>query len=104
MAKFVYVYHGGSTPQSEAEGKAVMDAWMAWFGALGAAVVDGGAPLGKSKTVSANGVADNGGANPASGYSIVEAADMAAAVTMAKGCPILADANGSVEIAEAMAM
>lgn len=104
MAKFVYVYHGGSTPQSEAEGKAVMDAWMAWFGSLGAAVVDGGAPLGMSKTVSAKGVVDNGGANPASGYSIIEAADMAAAVTMAKGCPILSDANGSVEIAEAMAM
>lgn len=99
MPKFLYVYHGGSVPQSEAEQQQVMAAWGAWMGGLGAALADGGAPVGLSKTVSASGVADDGGANPASGYSIVEAPDQATAVTMAQGCPIL-DAGGSVEVAE----
>ena len=46
MAKYLYVYHGGSVPQSKEEGERVMQAWMGWFGQLGAAVVDGGNPVG----------------------------------------------------------
>lgn len=103
MTKYVYVYHGGTMPQTPEEGEKVMAAWSAWFGTLGKAVVDAGAPFGKSTTVSASGTADSGGANPASGYSIVEAADLNAAIAMAKGCPIISN-NGSVEIAEALPM
>ena len=103
MSKFLFAYHGGSTPSSPAEGKKVMDAWMKWFGSMGKAVVDGGNPLGMSKTVSAKGTAGNGGANPVSGYSLIEAKDMASAVKLAQTCPIIG-AGGSVEIAECMAM
>lgn len=104
MAKYLFVYHGGSAPASEAEIKEVMDAWGAWFGTMGSAVVEPGNPVGMSKTVNSNGsVSDNGGANPASGYSVVEASSHDDAVSKAKGCPILA-AGGSVEVAEIMAM
>ena len=73
MPKYVFAYHGGSAPQDPAEGAKVMEAWMAWFGELGAAVVDGGAPTGQSKTIAAGGaVSDGGGANPISGYSVIE--------------------------------
>ena len=41
MGKFVFVYRGGARPTSEDEGAKVMEAWMGWFGTLGAAVVDG---------------------------------------------------------------
>ena len=37
------------------------------------------------------------------GYSIVDAADLSAAATLAKGCPVLG-AGGSVEVYEAMPM
>ena len=104
MPRFVFIYHGGATPASEAEGRKVMAAWTAWFGTLGKAVIDAGAPFGPSSTVSAGHVAGNGGSNPASGYSIVEAADMDGAIALAKGCPIVAEPGGSVEIAQAMAM
>ena len=40
MAKFLFVYHGGSAPESEEEGAAVMQAWNEWLGGLGSAVVD----------------------------------------------------------------
>jgi hypothetical protein len=103
MAKFVFAYHGGKAPSTPEEGKKVMAAWTKWFGGMGKALVDGGGPCGMSKTVSSNGVASNGGANPLSGYSLVEAKDIDAAVKMAKGCPILSD-GGSVEVAEAMKM
>ena len=78
--------------------------WGAWYESMGAAVVDGGGPAGMSKTVSAEGVADNGGANPVSGLTIVEAADQDAACEMAKGCPMVVDGNGSVEVAEVIQM
>ena len=104
MAKYIFVYHGGKAPESPEEGQKVMAQWMAWFGEMGDAVVDGGNPLGMSKTVSAGGVADDGGANPASGYTIVNAADMDGAIALAKGCPMVVNSEGSVEVAECMDM
>ena len=104
MAKFLFVYHGGSTPTSPAEVKATMDAWGAWFGALGRAVVDGGNPVGPSSTVKADGsLVTGGGANPVSGYSLIEAADLNDAHQKAKGCPLL-KSGGTIEIAQAFDM
>ena len=37
MAKYLFVYHGGKAAVDPTERKAVMDAWGAWFGSLGAA-------------------------------------------------------------------
>ena len=55
-----------------------------------------------SKTVTASGVEDNGGSNPLSGYTLVNADSIEAACEMAKGCPILVD--GTIEVAETMEM
>ena len=102
MPKFVFAYHGGNTPETPEEGAEVMAKWNAWFGELGDAVVDGGNPVGPSKTVSASGVTDDGGANPLSGYSLVQADTIDQAIELAKGCPIMD--HGSVEVAEAIEM
>ncbi len=102
MPKYVFAYHGGKKPETQEEGEQVMAAWGAWFEQIGADLVDGGNPVGLSKTVTANGVEDNGGSNPLSGYTLINAADMDAAIEIAKTCPILAD--GSVEVAEAIDM
>ncbi len=99
MPNFVFAYHGGGMPETPEEGEKVMAAWNAWYGAMGDAVVDGGAPVGMSKTVSVDGVADNGGANPLSGYTVVKADTVEAACEMAKGCPILDGGKGTVEVA-----
>lgn len=104
MPEFVFAYHGGKAPESPEEGKEVMAAWQAWFAGMGEAVVIPGAPVGLSKTVSADGVADDGGANPLSGYSVVKAADIGAATELAKRCPMVVTGNGSVEVAEIMEM
>ncbi len=104
MPKYVLAYHGGGMAATEAEQAAAMAAWGAWFGALGDAVVDGGNPTGASKTVKADGSAvDGGGANPLTGYSLISATDLDAAVSLAKGCPIFAS-GGTVEVAEAIEM
>ena len=77
MAKYLFIYHGGEHPETEAEVKEVLDAWGAWMGSMGAAVIDGGNPVGMSSTINADGsVSDNGGSNPASGYGLFEASDL----------------------------
>ena len=104
MAKYLFVYNGGSTPETEDEQRRVMDAWGAWLGGMGAAVIDGGNPVGKSTTVHPDGtVSDDGGANPTSGYSLIEAENVADAIRKARGCPILT-AGGSIELAQAFDM
>src|SRR5579871_3669026 len=45
MANFVLLYTGGGMAESEAEQAAVMQAWGAWFGELGNALVDAGNPF-----------------------------------------------------------
>jgi hypothetical protein len=102
MAKYVYVFHGGGVPDSEEERNAQMAKWGQWFGELGPAIVDPGAPVGQSRTVSNGGsVSDDGGANPVSGYTVIQADSFDDATEKAKGCPILGG-GGSVEVAEVL--
>ena len=104
MSKYLFVYHGGKNPESEAEVAEVIDAWGTWLGSMGAAVIDGGNPVGKPSTVNPDGtISDNGGSNQASGYGLIEASSLDDALAKAKGCPILAS-GGSVELAEAIDM
>jgi hypothetical protein len=104
MAKYLFVYHGGKMATDAAEKKAAMDAWGAWFGSLGAAVVDGGNPVGPSSTVRADGsLASDGGANPTTGYSLISASNLEDAHAKARGCPLL-KAGGTIEIAQAFDM
>lgn len=89
MTEFVLVYTGGKMPESEAEGAKVMEAWGAWMGGLGDALVNGGNPVGPvSKTINADGtVSDGAVGTPATGYSIIKADSLDSAVSLAKGCP-----------------
>jgi len=101
MDKFLLVYHPGANageggdmgPPTDEE----MAAWGAWFAALGEAVVDGGAPISHAMTTNAEGTSAGGGVNPATGYSIISAQDMDAALVHAQGCPIIAS-GGSIEV------
>jgi hypothetical protein len=100
MAKYLLAYHGGGMPETEEENARVLEAWNGWYHTLGSSVVDGGNPIGPARTVSADGsVSDGGGANPITGYTIIEATGLDAAVELSRSCPILA-AGGSIEVCE----
>ncbi|MGB1251904.1 MAG: YciI family protein [Candidatus Promineifilaceae bacterium] len=103
MTNFVLLYSGGSVPETEAEQAAVMAAWGAWMGGIGAAMVDGGNPTSASKGVSADGSVGDPAVVGVSGYSIVSAETMDAAVAIAQGCPIL-QGGGQVSVYETFAM
>lgn len=100
MAKFVYLYTGGQMAETPEAQQAAMQAWGAWFGTLGDAVVDMGNAFTGSATLS-DGGATAGGASHATGYSVVTAEALDDATSLAKGCPILA-VGGSVEVYETL--
>lgn len=104
MPSYVFAYKGGGgmAPSPEAQ-KAAMEAWGKWFGSLGSAVVDGGNPFGKAKSVGAGGDVKDGTASSLTGYSVVKADTIDAATTIAKGCPVLKN-GGTVEVYETMPM
>ncbi len=103
MSKYLLAYHGGDDlPATEAEQASVMAAWTDWLGTAGERLVDGGAPIGTRKTVSADGAVSDGG-TALNGYSLIEADSIDEAVAFAKASPHLA-AGGSVEVGETIEM
>lgn len=98
MSNYVFAYHGRKLSESSKEGDKYIEEWKAWVGRLGHVLVNPGTPLGNSKTVSAGGISDDGGSNPLSGFSIVKADSMDAALEMARRCPHLE--HGTIEVAE----
>lgn len=97
MAKYLFSYHGGRMADTEEAQQAAMAAWGAWFGELGAAITDPGNPIANSRTVG------EGGGNPVTGYSLIEADSLDDAAAKAEGCPVIAN-GGSVEIGETIAI
>lgn len=97
MTKYLFTYHGGGMPESEAEQAAHMAAWGEWMEANATAFTDMGAPVGASKTVGASSVKDGG---LIGGYSIIEVSDIDTAAEIAKGCPVITLSGGTVEVGE----
>ena len=93
---------GGGMPETEEEGAKLMEAWGTWLGSFGDKLVDGGNPFGAAVTIQPDGsTVPGGGSNPATGYSLIEADSLEAAIEGARGCPTFAS-GGSVEVAEAL--
>jgi hypothetical protein len=96
MSSYVLAFRGrpDRTPRPGED-----QAWGAWFGRLGPAIAEFGHRVGTSRTLSAR-QGDPGG-RVLTGYIVVHADDLDAAVELASGCPGLAH-EVSVEVAEVM--
>lgn len=97
MPKFFLAFRGG-TPKTPEEGQKMMADWCGWMDRLGSRLVDKGAGFGKSRFLSAADREEKAG-DALSGYSIVEAADIEAALDLARKNPIFSF-GGSIEVAE----
>ena len=92
MKRFMAVYTGNPAAfekyqrenpdpgKRKAMEKAGMDAWMKWGEAHAKAIVDNGGPLGRTKRVTKEGVADT--RNNLAGYTVVEAESQEAAAKL----------------------
>lgn len=105
MPQYVLTYHGEMSmedmPTDPEAVQAVMAQWGEWYASMGDALVDGGAPFSVSTAVDANG--DTAAPGKLTGYTIVNAADMAAAAEIAKGSPVVANGH-TVQISECIDM
>ncbi len=99
MPRFVLIYYGEPKFERPEDGKNYQSKWRTWAGGLGDFLVDPAIPLVKpNKTVSTQGVSDSSSQERLSGFSIVEADDMASAIEMAKSNPHLE--HGTMEVAQ----
>ena len=95
MAKFIYLYRGPATSMSDLtpeQGAERMAAFGAWMEQAGTALVDVGCPFGASASVRDDGT--EGAAGDLTGYTIVEADDLAAAKALTDGLPFLSGSDG----------
>lgn len=100
MTKYLITYSGGSGPgdMTEEQRAQVMEAWNAWYGRLGDAVIDFGNPTGASKVIMPGGVVSDGGRG-ITGYSLIQAESLDAAADTCREHPHL-DAGGTITIHE----
>jgi len=112
MSEFLFLYRGGERPAGTPEQmQQVMQKWISWMNDLQAKGVlkDRGVPLepsgkivrGKDKAVVDGPFAE--AKDVVGGFSIVTAKDLAHAVELSMGCPILA-VGGDVEVRACLKM
>ena len=89
--------------QREAKEKAGMEAWKVWVEQHQASIVDHGAPLGKTKRISASGIADI--RNNMTAYTVVRAESHEDAARLFEGHPHFTIFPGdAVEVMEGLPM
>jgi hypothetical protein len=108
MKKFLVLYRAPnsafeqmkkSTPEQQ---KAGMDAWMTWAKKAGPALVDLGAPLGKSLRLTKSDASAS--TNDLGGFSILQAESQEALADTLKGHPHFMMPDGFIDIVEFMPM
>ena len=96
MSNYLLIYTGGNPPASEAEGAAVMQAWIGWFTRLG----PGNPTAPMAKHIGSDGKVSDGPIGAmCTGYSVLKADSYAKALEMAGECPHLG-AGGQVTVYE----
>ena len=89
MTKFLFLYSGGSMPESEVDQSQFMKDWEKWETDLGSTLVDPGNPMSMIKNLSGDGHDHNDQSlATASGYSIINADSHEKAVEIAKTSPV----------------
>lgn len=99
MPQYIIVYLGGDQPSSPEEGRQHFAKYKEWLSALGDSAVSPANPFKNTSTVNPDGTVTTGSKTSMSGFTIIEAASMEAALSLAKACPFL-DIGGSLEVSE----
>ena len=103
MAQYIITYLGGDQPSSPEEGKQHFAKYKEWLSSLGDSAVSPANPLKDTNTVNSDRTVTTGSTTSMSGFTIIKADSMEAALLIAKACPFL-DIGGSLEVSELMQM
>lgn len=103
MPQYAIVYIGGNQPSSPEEGQQHFAKYKEWLTSLGDSAVSPANPFKDTSTINPDGTVTAGSTTSMSGYTIVKADSMEAALAMAKACPFL-EIGGLLEVSELMQM
>lgn len=103
MPHFVLTYLGGDQPSTPEEGQKYFAKYQEWLSSLGKAAVSPMNPFKDTHTIESDGTVAIGSKTGMSGYTVIEAPSMEAALSIAKDCPFL-KINGTLEVSELIAM
>ncbi len=100
MNEYIIAYYMGKQPPAQTDQKEGMKKFQEWIESHSEAVVNPGTPLGKSQIIAAQDSVAAEHTSRLTGFSIVQAEDMDAAMKIAKTCPFLE--VGIIEVAPIM--
>jgi len=103
MSQYIIVYLGGEQPANPEEGKQQMVKYREWLSALGDSAISPANPFKDTRTVNSDGTVTTGSTTSMSGYTIIEADSIEAALEIARACPFL-DVGGTLEVSELIQM
>ena len=103
MSQYVIVYLGGNPPSTPEAGQQHYAKYQKWLSSLGGAAVSPMNPFKDTHTVNPDGSVAPGSTTAMSGYTIIEAESIDAALDIAKACPFL-DIGGSLEVSDLVQM
>jgi hypothetical protein len=90
VAKFLVTFHRGDMAQDPESISAARQALVRWADKTGLALVDAGAPIRSTATLTRQGVSDGEAAVLFLGWSVIDAPDRKAAVRLLQDHPLLA--------------
>jgi len=103
VPQYFITYLGGDKPSSPEEGEQHMSKYRVWLSSLGDSAVSPANPLKDTNTVNSDGTVTTGSTTSMSGFTIIQADSMQAALLIVKACPFL-DVGGSLEVSELIQM
>jgi hypothetical protein len=89
MPRFLVTYHGSNMPHDAESMAKAREAFMHWAGKTGHALVDPGAPIAHTLTVSSSGTNEGLADGPFNGWSVIEAGDLNAAAKLLADHPFI---------------
>jgi len=99
MTRFLVTYHGSEMPHEPEAIAQARDAFVQWAGKTGAALPEPGDPIGSFRTIDRNGTREGAGEGPFSGWSVVEAPDVEAALQILQDHPFI-QRGGQLQVGE----
>ena len=104
MPQFMLTYVGSpNQPSTPEDGKKHMAEYKAWLGSLGAAAISPMNPLKNTCLLNPDASVTQGGITGMSGFTLIEAESLEAALEIAKACPYLG-IGGTLEVSEKIEM
>ena len=105
MANYLLSFRGGAASSDPDEQAAVMGKWNQWYAELGDAIDDEGDAVGAHATIQADGSVAHAADEAAAitGYAVIEADSLDAAIELARSNPIFAT-GGWIEVGELLGL